>query len=70
MAIYLKSYFDLGYVEGYPENFQNERLTDTWIYGYGAGIDIVTIYDLVLRFEYSFNKEGESGFVFGFRSNF
>jgi outer membrane protein assembly factor BamA len=70
MAIYLKTYFDIGYVEGYPDRFLNERLTDTWIYSYGAGIDIVTIYDLVLRFEYSFNREGESGFVFGLRSNF
>lgn len=70
MAIYLKTYFDIGYVEGYPDRPLNERLTDTWIYSYGAGIDVVTIYDLVLRFEYSFNKEGESGFVFGLRSNF
>jgi len=70
LALYAKTYFDLGYVEGYPNNELNERLTDQLLYSGGLGIDVVTIYDIVLRFEYSFNKQGESGFVFGFRAVF
>jgi outer membrane protein assembly factor BamA len=70
MAVYLKSYFDLGYIKGYPDNELNTRFTNSLIYGGGAGLDLVTFYDIVLRFDYSFNKAGEHGFVFGVRSLF
>ena len=70
LALYAKTYFDLGYIEGYPNNELNRRLTDQLLYSGGLGVDLVTIYDLVLRFEYTFNKQGESGFVFGFRGVF
>ncbi|MBR9999494.1 MAG: BamA/TamA family outer membrane protein, partial [Cyclobacteriaceae bacterium] len=70
LALYFKSYFDFGYVKAYPENEMNKRFTDTLIYGGGAGFDLVTFYDLVFRFEYSINKAGEHGFVFGIRSPF
>jgi hypothetical protein len=70
LALYAKTYFDLGYIEGYPNNEFNKRLTDQLLYSGGLGLDLVTIYDIVLRFEYSFNKQGESGFVFGFRMLF
>jgi outer membrane protein assembly factor BamA len=70
LALYAKTYFDLGYIEGYPNNELNKRLTDQLLYSGGLGVDLVTIYDIVLRFEYTFNKQGESGFVFGFRSVF
>lgn len=70
LALYLKSYFDLGYVRAYPQNEMNTDFTNTLLYGGGAGFDLVTFYDLVLRFEYSINKAGEHGFVFGIRSPF
>jgi outer membrane protein assembly factor BamA len=70
LALYMKTYFDLGYVRAYPENELNTDFTNTLIYGGGAGFDLVTFYDLVLRFEYSINKAGERGFVFGIRSPF
>jgi outer membrane protein assembly factor BamA len=70
LALYAKTYFDLGYIEGYPNNELNKRLTDQLLYSGGLGLDLVTIYDIVLRFEYTFNKQGESGFVFGFRAVF
>ncbi len=70
LALYAKTYFDLGYIEGYPNNELNERLTDQLLYSGGFGVDLVTVYDIVLRFEYTFNRQGESGFVFGFRSVF
>lgn len=70
LALYLKSFFDMGYVKSYPGNELNKKFTDELIYGGGAGLDIVTFYDIVFRLEYSFNKAGESGFVFGIHSNF
>jgi outer membrane protein assembly factor BamA len=70
LALYAKTYFDLGYVDGYPNNEFNTRLTDQLLYSGGLGLDLVTIYDIVLRFEYSYNKQRESGFVFGFRGVF
>lgn len=70
IALYIKSYFDLGYVKGYAGNDLNTDFTNQLIYGGGAGFDLVTFYDIVMRFEYSINKAGESGFVFGIRSIF
>jgi outer membrane protein assembly factor BamA len=70
LALYAKTYFDLGYIEGYPNNELNKRLTDQLLYSGGFGVDLVTVYDIVLRFEYTFNKQSESGFVFGFRAVF
>ncbi len=70
LAVYLKSYFDLGYVKGYPGNDLNTKFTNNLIFGGGAGLDVVTFYDIVLRLEYSINKSSEHGFVFGIRSLF
>ena len=72
IALYLKTYFDSGYIWNtwsYPEN-ANTRFTNEYIYGGGVGLDLVTFYDLVVRFEYSLNKAGESGLVIGLRSEF
>ena len=59
--IYLKGYADMGYV--YNKNNTNVNpLNNKFLYSGGLGIDIVTIYDVVLRFEYSINQRGERGF--------
>lgn len=57
VRFYLKAYADAGYVYSDKDNFSplNNRLNKTW----GVGLDIVTIYDIVLRLEYSFNKFGD-----------
>ncbi|MDX1627578.1 MAG: POTRA domain-containing protein [Fulvivirga sp.] len=73
LAVYLKTYFDFGYVENidrYQENFLNTSLSNRYIYGTGAGLDIVSSYDTVLRFEYSFNREGDAGFFFHMKKEF
>ena len=64
-AFYLNVYGDAGYVE---DKFysQYNSLTNSWLYGFGAGIDFVTYYDLVFRLEYSINKFGESGIFLHF----
>ncbi len=73
LSIFLKTYADLGYVKNYPyyeQNNINGILSDKLLVGSGAGIDIVTAYDMVFRFEYSFNGEGDSGFFFNIKKEF
>lgn len=73
IAIYLKTYADLGYVKNYPyyeARGLNTRLSDKMLFGTGLGIDFVSSYDVVLRFEYSFNAEGEQGFFFHLKREF
>lgn len=73
LSIYLKTYADLGYVKNYPyyeARNLNIRLSDKLLVGTGLGLDVVGFYDIVLRFEYSFNAEGERGFFFHVKKEF
>lgn len=53
--IYAKAYGDIGYAYN-KENLTGNHLTNKFLYTGGVGVDIVTIYDMVLRLEYSFNQ--------------
>lgn len=73
VSIYLKTYADLGYVRNYPyyeARGLNTTLSDKLLLGTGLGLDVVGFYDIVLRFEYSFNGEGEQGFFFHVKKEF
>jgi outer membrane protein assembly factor BamA len=70
LAIYFKTYADIGYVENYPLYKLNSRLSDKFLAGAGAGFDLVTGYDIVLRFEYTFTAENRSGFFFHIKKEF
>ncbi len=73
LAIYIKTYADFGYVKNYSaytNNDLNTKFSDEFLAGYGGGIDIVASYDTVLRFEYSFNREGKGGFFFNVKKEF
>jgi outer membrane protein assembly factor BamA len=63
LALYTGIYADAGYVED-RESVTSDynTLGNTLLFGYGAGLDIVTYYDLAFRLEYSFNLKGENGF--------
>ena len=63
-AFYLNLFADAGYsVNKFTENNPyNNKLLFSW----GLGIDFVTYYDLVIRFEYAFTSIGTNGFFFGF----
>lgn len=63
-----KLYGDAGYA--YDKNPGTSILNNRFLYTGGAGIDIVAAYDIVLRFEYSFNQFGENGFFFHVRKDF
>ena len=72
IAVYLKSYADVGYVDNYKayEDAQiNKMLSDRIISGIGFGMDVVTGYDLAVRLEYSFTGQG-NGFFLHFRKEF
>jgi hypothetical protein len=59
--------YDFGYVHNsyaHPTN----TLANTFLYGYGAGLDLLTYYDIVLNVSYAFNRMGEGGFFFGIKA--
>lgn len=73
VALYLKAYFDWGYVNNYTrydELNMNTRLSNRFLMGAGAGLDLVTLYDNVFRFEYTFTREGTHGFFFNIKKEF
>ena len=57
--IYARIFSDAGYA--YNKNMTSNSLTNRMLYTGGLGIDIVTFYDFVLRFDYSFNTLGQNG---------
>lgn len=70
LAVYLKTYFDMGYVENFERYSDNVRLSDRYLFGTGIGIDIVSYYDTVIRFEYSINREKEAGLFIHLKKEF
>ena len=60
MALYANVFFDCAYSWNVPENVSS-ALDNKFIFGTGVGIDFVTYYDKVIRFEYGVNDMGETG---------
>ncbi len=63
-ALYANLFFDAGYAVD-DLYFKGNPLTNQLLYGTGLGIDFITYYDLVFRFEFSLNKQGQTGFYIG-----
>jgi outer membrane protein assembly factor BamA len=73
LAIYFKAYADFGYVKNYPaydERSVNVLLTNNLISGVGVGLDFVSAYDAVLRFEYTYTSQNQGGFFFHLKKEF
>lgn len=66
--VYVKAYGDMGY--SYNKNFPQNSLVNRMLYTAGAGVDFVTLYDVVFRFEYSFNQLGQNGLFLHFKNEF
>lgn len=63
VAIYGGIFCDGGYVQNRStQPVHANTLADQWLYSFGAGLDFVTYYDLVFRFECAVNHLGESGY--------
>lgn len=60
-ALYSNVFFDHGYVYDVSPDPSN-KLPNHYLYSFGLGIDLVTYYDQVFRFEYSINPQGPDGF--------
>ena len=67
-TFFAKTYADLGYVYNKPEFATN--LNNRLLYTGGFGIDILTFYDVNLRFEYSFNQLNQKGLFLHTQSGF
>ncbi len=67
-TLFAKTYVDMGYVYNKKEFASN--LNNTLLYSGGFGIDILTFYDINLRFEYSFNQLGQKGLFLHTQSGF
>jgi outer membrane protein assembly factor BamA len=63
--IFIKTYGDLGYAYSKPAmaNMLNNRL----LYSGGLGLDVLTFYDTVIKFEFSFNQLKQSGLFLHYR---
>lgn len=61
MGLYLSTYADAGYVTDWTFNNQDNTLKNKMLLGYGVGLNFVTIYDFMMRIEYSFNNLGGRG---------
>jgi len=63
LEIYSNVFFDAGYVHDKSVIYKqyNNTLVNKLMYSTGIGIDFVTYYDKILRFDYSFNAMGENG---------
>jgi outer membrane protein assembly factor BamA len=66
---FVNVFFDAGFVE---ENYYSKTntLNNSWQYGYGVGLDMVSYYDVVVRLEYSFNRQLQRGFFIHLTSGF
>jgi len=59
IKIFAKTYADAGYA--YTKDKYDTRLNNKFLYSGGFGIDILTLYDINIKLEYSFNQLGEKG---------
>ena len=63
-AFYLNLFADAGYVTN--KFTENNPYNNKMLFSWGLGIDFVTYYDMVLRFEYAFTSIGTNGFFIAF----
>ena len=67
-TIFAKTFTDVGYA--YNKKTYATNLNNRLLYSGGFGIDILTLYDINLRFEYSFNQLRENGLFLHNQSGF
>ncbi len=64
-ALYANLFFDLGYASDIYRGAINP-LSNQLLWGTGVGIDFVTYYDVVIRFEFTVNKQRKTGAFINF----
>ncbi|MCU0446757.1 MAG: outer membrane protein assembly factor [Microscillaceae bacterium] len=66
IAMYLTTYWDMGYVRDQYFTETSNQFSNKFIFGYGVGLDLFTYYNMVINFNYSFNQQGVGGFFINF----
>ena len=66
VALYLNAFTDMGFAYHYQGNGPSEEkagntLENTFLIGYGLGLDFTTYYDIVVRLEGAMNKMFQPG---------
>ena len=67
-TFFAKTFTDFGYV--YNKRKYDTYLNNRLLYTGGFGIDVLTLYDINLRFEYSFNQLNKNGLFFHTQNGF
>jgi outer membrane protein assembly factor BamA len=70
LAAYINTFADAGYVWNHYPEFSNTKLGNSILYGAGTGLDVVTFYNIVARFNLNFNAKGERRFFFNISREF
>ncbi len=68
VRIFIKTFGNLGYTHNEGEGIT--AINNRWLHTYGFGADVIVNYDIVFKFDYSFNQFHESGFFFHVRKDF
>jgi outer membrane protein assembly factor BamA len=66
-SFYLNLFLDIAYIHDRYNSVLNP-LVNKFQYGYGIGLDFVTYYDIVLRTEFTFNKQNKCSLFFHVRA--
>ena len=69
-GVYPNIFIDYGYVNNTYIIENRSKLSNRLIYGAGFGLDFVTYYNMVIRFNYAINDRKERNFVFGIGREF
>lgn len=64
-ALYANIFYDMGYASDHQTSYNNP-LGNQLLWTVGAGLDIISFYSIVVRLEYSINKQREKGFYVAF----
>ena len=66
-SLYARLCYDIGYVHN-DYKLNSNTLANTFLWGSGLGLDLVTYYDIILNCSYAINKMGEGAFYFGIKA--
>jgi outer membrane protein assembly factor BamA len=61
-SMYANLFFDMAYIQGRYYATNGNDYINRFLYTVGLGLDLVSYYDQVVRFEVSVNREGQPGF--------
>ncbi len=68
IRLYPKIFFDAGYIHTPPSFVGNSFLSNRVLYSAGIGLDVVTLYDIKIRFEFAYNHLLQNGLYLHFNS--